>query len=123
MAHEQYSDTSSEHEQEQEEVKQVAAIKPRVTAESPVNLSVFRDIKPSPPPTVSSAVSPLAGLPAKIVLQPGPAGLTYQMIPVQSSQPSRTSSQPQVVMALQPLQTSAGLGGVLLANTINNMGS
>ena len=116
MAHEQYSDTSSEHDQEQEEVKQVATIRPRVTMESPVNLSVYRDIKPSPPTT---AVSPLAGLPAKIVLQPGPAGLTYQMIPVQASQAGHSPSQP-VVMALQPLQTSAGL---VLAPTINNMGS
>ena len=107
MAHEQYSDTSSEHDQEQEEVKQVAAIKPRVTAEAPVNLSVFRDIKPSPPSTT--------GLPAKIVLQPGPGGLTYQMIPVQASQ-----AQP-VVMALQPIQTTAGV--LLSHNTINNMGS
>ena len=117
MAHEQYSDTSSEHDLEQEEVKQVATIRPRVTMESPVNLSVYRDIKPSPPTT---AVSPLAGLPAKIVLQPGPAGLTYQMIPVQASQAGHSPSQP-VVMALQPLQTSAGL--VLHAPTINNMGS
>ena len=120
MAHEQYSDTSSEHDQEQEEVKQVATIRPRVTTESPtespMNLSVYRDIKPSPPTT---AVSPLTGLPAKIVLQPGPAGLTYQMIPVQASQAAISPSQP-VVMALQPLQTSAGL---VLAPTINNMGS
>ena len=113
MAHEQYSDTSSEHDQEQEEVKQVATIRPRVEAvlDSPINLSLYRDIKPSPPPP---------GLPAKtIVLQPGPAGLTYQMIPVQASQASHGPSQP-MVMALQPIQTSAG---VLLANTINNMGS
>ena len=72
-----------------------------------MNLSVYRDIKPSPPTT---AVSPLTGLPAKIVLQPGPAGLTYQMIPVQASQAAISPSQP-VVMALQPLQTSARDGG------------
>ena len=114
MAHEAYSDTSSEHDQEPEEVKQVATIRPRVSeSQQPLNLSMYRDIKPSPPTTTS--VSPLASLPAKLVLSPGPTGLTYQMIPVQSSQPSQP-----MVMALQPLQTSAGM---ILANTINNMGS
>ena len=127
MAHEQYSDTSSEHDQEQEqEVRQVATIKPMVS-ESPINLSQYKDIKVASVPTSSSASSSSSSssspgyreikphLPTKMLAQPvsllQPAGLTYQMIPVagQTSQP--------VMMALQPIQTS---GGVILANTISN---